>query len=171
MSKNYWLISDTHWNHSNILNFKDENGNPIRPFSSVEEMDETMIDNWNKVVKPGDHVYHLGDVVFGDKEQWMKQHWSRLCGKKRLIVGNHDNIKLMAVGGWFQKIEMWYKFEHLLFTHVPVHQTTLSEHRFSGKQMINCHGHIHQNPSPVGPYKCVCVEQTNYTPVNIEEFM
>lgn len=38
-----------------------------------------------------------------------------------------------------------------------------------GKGVINVHGHIHSNPSPEGPYKCVCVEQINYTPVNIEE--
>lgn len=38
-----------------------------------------------------------------------------------------------------------------------------------GIPIKNVHGHIHQNPSPPGPYKCVCVEQINYTPINIEE--
>jgi len=68
---------------------------------------------------------------------------------------------------------LWRQFNDwgLLLTHVPVHPSTLGErHRF-GKdvQMINVHGHIHQNKSPEGNYRCVCVEQTNYTPVNIEE--
>ena len=56
--------------------------------------------------------------------------------------------------------------------HVIVTYATQQKNRgFNGKGMINLHGHIHQNPSPEGPYKCVCVEQPhmNYTPMNIEE--
>ena len=45
----------------------------------------------------------------------------------------------------------------------------MDERRFNGKEITNVHGHIHSNPSPEGPYKCVCVEQINYTPINIEE--
>lgn len=162
-----WVISDTHFNHLNILGFTDENNKPVRPFDSVEDMNETMIDNWNKVVKPGDKVYHLGDVFFGSKDEF-KSLWPRLNGKKRLIVGNHDDIKFLSSGGFFSKVYMWRAFEGLLLTHVPVHPSTLGEGRFKGK-ILNVHGHIHQNKSPEGPYKCVCVEQTNYTPVNLEE--
>ena len=171
--KNIWVISDTHFDHANILRFADDAGNLIRGarFTSVDEMNEHMIDRWNSVVKPGDKVYHLGDVVFGDKEGWMKRHWNRLNGRKRLVVGNHDNIKLMSSGGWFDKVELWRMFPEfgLLLTHVPVHASTLGEHRFDGQLMLNVHGHIHQNASPAGNYRCVCVEQTDYTPVNIED--
>ena len=140
-----------------------------RPFSTVEEMDEALMDNWNSVVKPGDKVYHLGDVTFGNKENYIKNIHKRLNGKKRLIVGNHDDVKFLAP--YFEKVMLWRMFPDwgLLMTHVPVHRSTLGEDRFDGKGMINLHGHIHQNPSPEGPYKCVCVEQINYTPINIEE--
>lgn len=140
-----------------------------RPFSTVEEMDEALIDNWNSVVKPGDKVYHLGDVTFGNKENYIENIHKKLNGKKRLIVGNHDDVKFLAP--YFQKVMLWRMFRDLglLLTHVPVHRSTLGEGRFDGKGMINVHGHIHQNPSPEGPYKCVCVEQINYTPINIEE--
>ena len=142
-----------------------------RPFSTVEEMDEALMDNWNSVVKPGDKVYHLGDVTFGNKENYIKNIHKRLNGKKRLIVGNHDDVKFLAP--YFEKVMLWRMFPDwgLLMTHVPVHRSTLGEDRFDGKGMINLHGHIHQNPSPEGPYKCVCVEQPhmNYTPINIEE--
>jgi calcineurin-like phosphoesterase family protein len=173
MARDIWVTSDTHWNHANILNFKDDNDQLIRGsrFSSVQEMNEHMIDRWNSVVRPGDKVYHLGDVVFGDKEGWMKTHWPRLMGQKRLIVGNHDNVKLLASGDWFSKVDLWRMFSEfgLLLTHVPVHPSTLGESRFDGETMVNVHGHIHQRSSPEGPYRCVCVEQTDYTPVNIEE--
>ena len=142
-----------------------------RPFPTVEEMDEALMDNWNSVVKPGDKVYHLGDVTFGNKENYIKNIHKRLNGKKRLIVGNHDDVKFLAP--YFEKVMLWRMFPDwgLLMTHVPVHRSTLGEDRFDGKGMINLHGHIHQNPSPEGPYKCVCVEQPhmNYTPMNIEE--
>lgn len=173
MARDIWVISDTHFNHANILNFKDSNGRPTRDFDTVEEMNERMIKNWNSVVKPGDKVYHLGDVLFGEnKEDWMNKNFPRLNGQKRLIVGNHDNIKFHAAGGWWGKIELWRMFSEfgLLLTHVPVHNSTLGEsHRWGEGKMINVHGHIHQNPSPTPDHKCVSVEQINYTPVSLEE--
>lgn len=165
-----FVISDTHFNHGNILRFEDKVGKPVRPFDTINIMNETMVENWNKVVKPGDKVYHLGDVFFGDKESF-KLLWPRLMGRKRLVVGNHDDVRFLSSGGFFDKVMLWRKFENLLLTHVPVHPSTLGEHRFSGKEMINVHGHIHQNKSPDGSYKCVCVEQVDYTPVNIEELL
>jgi calcineurin-like phosphoesterase family protein len=168
---NIWVISDTHFNHANILKFEDKLGKPCRVFADVDEMNETMIANWNSVVKPQDKVYHLGDVLFGlDKPEWLDANFKRLNGKKRLVVGNHDNIKLLSQ--WFREVMLWRDFSEfgLLLTHVPVHQSTLKDsHRFGEGSMVNVHGHIHQNASPDGPYKCVCVEQTNYTPVNIDE--
>jgi calcineurin-like phosphoesterase family protein len=174
MAGNIFAISDTHWNHANILNFTcSETGSPTRPgFADVEAMNEHMIERWNSVVKPGDKVYHLGDVVFGEnKEDWMAKNFPRLNGKKRLIVGNHDNIKFHAAGGWWGKIDLWRMFPEfgLLLTHVPVHERTLGESRFTGKKMLNVHGHIHTNKSPSEDYRCVCVEQINYTPVSLEE--
>lgn len=173
MSSNIWVISDTHFNHANILNFTDSNTDElVRPqFNDVQEMNEIMIQRWNEVVKPGDKVYHLGDVVMGnDQEGWMKRHWPRLMGKKRLIVGNHDNIKMLSSGGFFAKVELWRVFTEfgIILSHIPLHSSNLYRGASQGRQMLNVHGHIHQNPSPDGPYRCVCVEQTDYRPVNIE---
>jgi len=165
--RDIWVISDTHFGHTNILGFTDDNGTLVRDFSSVEEMDETMVDNWNSVVKQGDKVYHLGDVLFGSKDNF-KKLWPRLNGSKRLVVGNHDDIKFLSSGGFFQKVTMWRVFTEfgLLLTHTPQHQSALTGRR---NGLLNIHGHIHANKSPEGAYRCVCVEQTNYTPVNIEE--
>ena len=169
-----WVVSDTHFNHANILRFTDsKSGDLIRPgFADVQEMNELMIQRWNEVVRPGDKVYHLGDVVMGtDQESWMKRHWPRLMGQKRLIVGNHDNIKMLASGGFFAKVEMWRVFSEfgLILTHVPIHDSGLYRGAGEGAQMLNVHGHIHQNASPKGPYRNVSVEAINYTPINIEK--
>jgi len=164
VTNNIWVTSDTHFNHHNIVH-KFE---PPRPFKDVHHMNETIIENWNAVVKPGDKVYHLGDVFFGDKEEF-KKLWPRLNGKKRLIVGNHDDVKFLANGSFFEKVMMWRWFDNLLLSHVPVHPSSIKEARGGVKNSLNVHGHTHFRGSPEGPYKSVCVELTNYTPVNIEE--
>lgn len=163
--RDIWLISDTHFNHENILRFTDKFEKPIRPnFKDVNHMNEVMVENWNGVIKPGDKVYHLGDVFFGDRDKF-KSLWPKLNGSKRLVVGNHDDIKWLSSGGFFQKVYMWRIFKDfdMVLSHVPVHQSSF------GKVNFNVHGHIHEKLSPTMSHECVCVEQTDYTPVNIEE--
>ena len=164
-----WVISDTHFNHANILTFKDYAGKPPREFDSVDHMNQCMLDNWNDVVKPNDTIIHCGDVLFGpDKVDWLTANFAKLPGKKRLVLGNHDNVKFLAP--FFKDIQLWIQKDNFIFSHTPLHSTTLAEtHRFDAEDLLNVHGHIHSNPSPEGPYKCVCVEQINYTPLNIEE--
>lgn len=170
---NIWLISDTHFGHENILNFIDSRtGLKVRPgFANVDEMDECMVDNWNSVVKKGDKVWHLGDVMFGDAKRFEKM-WPKLNGSKRLCVGNHDDIKYLASGGFFQKVHLERKFrdEKLHFSHIPLHP---SQHEVgapgSKNFFCNIHGHIHGNPTPVGRYINVSVEVINYTPVAFED--
>jgi len=168
MSRDIWVISDTHLNHENILDFRDELGNRIRPFSSVKEMNDCILDRWNSVVKAGDIVYHLGDVAFGSKEDF-KTLWPKFNGSKRLVVGNHDDVKFMSSGGFFKKVSMWRVFTEfgLIFTHVPIHQSGL--YTPGRKGLFNIHGHIHHNPSPEGPYFNVSSEAIFYTPMHIED--
>jgi calcineurin-like phosphoesterase family protein len=165
-----------------MLKFMDCDENPIRGhlFKNVDEMDEHMIDRWNSVVKHGDIVYHLGDVVMAITDQeksWFKKNWPRLNGSKRLIVGNHDDIPFLSKGGFFKKVQMWRMFPEfgLMLSHVPLHPSNMLRLiEKSGKYPDDCvplygiHGHIHQNPSPRGPYRNVSVEVINYTPVHIE---
>jgi|TARA_B110000211_G_C13817664_1_gene437772 calcineurin-like phosphoesterase family protein len=165
-----FVISDTHFNHAGILEFKDYIGRPVRDFDSVKQMNDCMMDNWVSVVGPKDTVIHCGDVLFGlDKVDWLTANFAKLPGKKRLVLGNHDNPKHLAP--FFKDIQMWIDMSDkgFLFSHTPQHASTLAEsHRFGSGKVLNVHGHIHTNPSPEGPYKCVCVEQTNFTPVDIE---
>lgn len=156
--KNIWIISDTHFSHSNIIGYCE------RPFQSTEEMDWYMVEKWNSVVKPNDHVYHLGDVYMGASKGYIENIFQQLNGKKRLILGNHDNGKDQILQRYFEKIMLWRNFEKVVLTHIP-----LREESIPGKDRINVHGHIHQNKSPEGPYRCACVEQINYTPINLEE--
>jgi calcineurin-like phosphoesterase family protein len=139
-------------------------------FTSVEEMNETLIERWNSVVRPGDKVYHLGDVFFGDVE-WFKKNWPRLNGSKRLVLGNHDDPKLLACGGFFKKVSMWRYFKefNIILTHVPIHDSSIPQK--TDRPTINVHGHVHRNSLEERQYYNVCVEETNYTPVAIEDII
>lgn len=163
-----WFISDTHFNHANILKFTDKNNNHFRGdlFKSVDEMNETMINNWNEVVKPSDKIYHLGDVYFG-REDDSNNILKRLNGKKRLILGNHDNLNRQSIlFSHFQKIKLWWPFENMIFTHIPLAKEQMKTR--SG-DAVNFHGHIHQNDSPTKFHYNLCVEKIGYKPIHIDD--
>lgn len=168
-NRNIYLISDTHFNHTNIIKYCS------RPFKDAEEMNDHMIDQWNSVVKPQDKVYHLGDVYMGGSRGYTEHLLKhRLNGHKRLILGNHDNGKDQILHHAFEKIDIWRMFPEfgLLLTHVPVHRSALLKSGRNGSPdqvLLNVHGHIHERPAPTADHLCVCVEQINYQPVNIEE--
>lgn len=163
--RNIFIVSDTHFGHSNILKFTDsESGNLIRPgFSCVEDMNEAMVDRWNSVVRDQDIIYHLGDVYFGDGHKVLK----RLRGRKRLILGNHDNGKASYLQCAFEKVLMWRMFPEFncVLTHVPIHESGMY------KVQYNLHGHIHQNKSPTDRHINCSVEVQDYTPKSIEELV
>lgn len=157
-----WVISDTHFDHARALTFTDQFGKPMRPgFKDVDEMNEYMVEAWNSVVKDGDKVYHLGDVSM--KRSGLR-FVSRLKGQKRLIRGNHDvyDTKEYLEAG-FKEIHGMRVLAGMVLTHIPLHPDTL--HRWRG----NVHGHIHERPSPPGPYLNVSVEPLCYVPITLEE--
>jgi Predicted phosphoesterase or phosphohydrolase len=82
-----FYTADLHFGHALMLS-------PtacVRPFSSVAEMDEALIRNWNAVVGPEDIVYVIGDFSFGlGDEARVRGIFHRLAGRKFLILGNHD---------------------------------------------------------------------------------
>ncbi|MGN1345353.1 MAG: metallophosphoesterase, partial [Eubacteriales bacterium] len=86
-----FYTADTHFGHANILRLCG------RPFASVEEMNEKLIERWNEKVQPADTVYILGDMFFRTTE--VESILERLRGKKHLIVGNHDDF-------WMHKVDL-----------------------------------------------------------------
>jgi len=81
--RNVFFTSDTHFYHTNIIEFCN------RPFKNMEDMNETLIANWNKAVGPDNIVFHLGDFCLGNFGKW-NRILDRLNGKIHLILGNHD---------------------------------------------------------------------------------
>lgn len=99
-----FFTSDTHIGHTNIIKYCN------RPFVDVGEMDRTIINNWNELVKPEDTVYHLGDVAFTSPER-AKHILSVLNGYKILILGNHDRAAHKMRDWGFQEVHQSLQLE------------------------------------------------------------
>lgn len=164
---NIFLISDTHFGHANILNFLRKNAMgvevPMRDFKDVNHMNEHMIAQWNKVVRPQDKVYHLGDVAMNPKDIPIV---ARCNGHKRLVLGNHDPKVMKLLTPYFEAVYSSRGLDKLLLTHIPVHPESI------GKSRANIHGHVHNNVPQLyfGPrYYNVSVEELDYTPISLED--
>jgi len=163
-----FLISDTHFSHANICKFKTNDGLPLRPFTSADEMDEHMIQAWNSVVGSKDKVYHLGDIAMCNVTKF-RTIMSRLNGEKVLIKGNHDNLKLSAYAEFFKDVRACHSLDNLLLTHIPIHTESLA--RWRG----NIHGHLHSNRVLANSgeidirYFSVCAEVINYVPIAFDK--
>ncbi|MDR3502987.1 MAG: hypothetical protein P4L79_10425 [Legionella sp.] len=172
---NTFLASDHHFFHQNILKFKNNDGTPVREFSNVEEMNETMIERHNSVVQETDTVYFGGDVFFGSKSN-IPNIMYRLRGKKILILGNHDEVVKQELYRYFMRIVLWHPFrEHkLILSHVP-----LPYHQFRHEVEVNVHGHLHGEvvknkdtwSTPDPHYFSICMERINYTPIHLDEIV
>lgn len=82
-----YVISDFHLHHDTII---EKCG---RPFSSVEEMNDTLITNWNNTVQEDDLIYFLGDMAFATRAQVTQDIIPQLTGNLVFVPGNHDDIK------------------------------------------------------------------------------
>jgi calcineurin-like phosphoesterase family protein len=162
---NIFLISDTHFGHAGVLQFKQLDGSPMRSFSCVEEMDEHMVERWNSVVRPADKVYHCGDVSMRQQDIATV---GRCKGHKRLILGNHDKYQTKLYMRFFEQLYGSRRLDTLLLTHIPVHVESAG-----GRIVANVHGHVHNNVSAIhfGPkYYNVSVEMLDdYTPISLED--
>lgn len=94
---NTFFTSDTHIGHKSLVKgiSKWPDSAQCRDFDTVEEMDETIINNINAVVKPGDILYHAGDVCLGNSTSLINFMNRLNCKNVHLFLGNHDH-KIMS---------------------------------------------------------------------------
>lgn len=154
-----FYTSDTHFNHKNIIKYCN------RPFSSVDEMNRTLIDNWNSKVGRTDTVYHLGDVQWGSDLDILNS----LRGKKILIVGNHDDKKVIDSG-------VFSEVHNLLEINDSGRQVILCHYRLMTwnkirRGSIHLYGHSHSQIEGNAQCTDVGVDMpfTNYSPVTMKE--
>lgn len=160
MNKTFF-ISDPHFGHERMLAYEN------RPFNNIKELDETLIKNWNKVIKNEYQVFVLGDISFYGKDK-TKEIIQQLNGRKFLILGNHDrshSTKYWKEVGFEDVSKYPILFENwFILSHEPRYEIA------DKKLYYNIHGHLHSHGSAYQPeiFYNVCVERNNYTPVDFE---
>jgi len=165
----FWFTADTHFNHEGIITHS------ARPFSSLEDMTETMISRWNECVLPGDTVFHLGDFALS----WGKKHYdtidgilARLNGQKWLICGNHDRDEVKKNQRWamvkdYHEINLDMGGPHkqrIVMFHYAL-RVWNQMHR--GAWLL--HGHSHGNLTDIGGRSMdVGVDCHGFRPIGVE---
>lgn len=136
-----FYTSDLHFYHKNVIDYCS------RPFETVEQMNETIVENWNSVVSPDDTVYVLGDVFFR-LSATTELFLDRMNGTKHLIVGNHDMwyIKKPRFSGLFTGMNYRLVIEDegrmVVLSHCP-----LTEWEGMNEGWYHVYGHVHNNLS------------------------
>lgn len=96
-AKHLFFTSDTHFDHANIIRYCN------RPWNTVEEMNEGLVERWNSKVGPDDIVFHLGDFCFAGSAEWKKWR-DKLNGHIILVRGNHDRKMSSSMEGLFDAV-------------------------------------------------------------------
>ena len=167
-----FFTSDTHFGHRNIIKYCQ------RPFSCIEEMDDALIANWNRVVGKDDIIFHLGDFAMGGSAEWSRL-LQKLNGKIYLILGNHD---LKTIGAGFSRLEgvamqmlINVKGKIIYLNHYP-----FLCYGGAYRNTWQLYGHVHTGPANRGldaprlkmmlPTQYdVGVDNNNYIPVSFEQ--
>lgn len=102
-NKNVWITSDLHISHRNLCrgtsHWDDKSG--CRDFDTIEQMNDTIFNNINKVVQPNDVLIHLGDFAFGGIDNVISARKRINCSNFINILGNHDLALRESCDKWF----------------------------------------------------------------------
>lgn len=169
MSK-IWFTSDQHFGHKNIIHLSH------RPFKSIEQMDQWMIDEWNACVASEDTIYHLGDFAYKNRTP-LEEYCKALNGHKHLILGNHDKYKVKEYLKFFDTVQdiLYVTSEnpHEKHDFVLFHYPILSWRR-RGKGAIHLYGHVHEAILSIletqRAYN-VGVDRNDFKPISLEKII
>ena len=179
--KQVFVTSDNHFGHLNLIKYCD------RPLN----IDQLMIDNWNRNVKPNDVVFVVGDFVIanGSNKNYLKMVVSRLNGNKILIRGNHDHMsdEEFKSDFGFKEVKPYFAFGETFLTHYPLYDTDEDLDKqmkqitkpedvqklidiYEAYNDSNCkyiiHGHIHAlGPQVSANHFNVAIDRNNYCPL------
>lgn len=171
---NIFFTSDLHFCHNKEFLYAP------RGFTNVQDMNEALVENWNKIVKHNDEVYNLGDFALNDIEAAIP-YINQLNGTIRWIYGNHDTAKkidrimdecpnVWAIG--YADLMKHEKKFSIYMSHYPTLTANYDEKKFS-QHVIAVHGHTHQRSNWIdlkNPFTYhVGVDSHNNAPVHIDE--
>lgn len=157
-----FVIGDPHLGHYNIVKYG------RKSFSSIEEHDETIITNWNQVVKPKDTIIIDGDFALTSVKR-VKVYLSRLNGKKIMVLGDHDK-QVWKCREYFEEIT---KYKTLTFKghFIVIFHWCIRSWQQSHWGSYHIYAHSHGRLPPIGKSHDCGVDNNNFTPLNLEDFI
>lgn len=157
-----FFTADLHLNHKNIIKYCN------RPFNSVHDMNDAIINNWNQKVTANDEVYILGDCSFSNSRYLLNS----LNGIKHLVIGDHDSDVLNQASNCFRKIEPLMNL-HFDYNGKDISITLchwcMRVWRKSHFNSWHLYGHSHGKLSPIGKSWDIGVDCNNFTPLSLED--
>jgi calcineurin-like phosphoesterase family protein len=163
-----FFTSDQHFGHANIIK------HCKRPFSDVREMNDYMIMKWNSVIGKNDTVIHLGDFAYKSAGLDVHSIFRTLNGKKHLVVGNHDDRRVLDLG-WESVRRDYFLKTTLGSERVEVHGYHYPLLEWNGfyRGAYHLYGHVHGTlrPSCWGRAMDMSVDCHDYTPKTIEQIV
>lgn len=167
--QNVFFIGDTHFGHKDILKYEANHRQyreigSSRPFRDIDEHDEYLVQEWNKVVGDKDIVYVMGDFCFGRSNISIA---GCLAGRKRLIMGNHDVYPAQEYLKYFERLYGVLFYKKYLLSHIPVHPN-------HARSVINIHGNLHSHTVDHASitnllYINVSCEKVGMRPISLED--
>ena len=149
----YYFTSDEHFNHSNIIKYCS------RPFDDAQEMNETIIQRHNEVVRDNDIVIHAGDFSFVPRERFER----RLRGKHIFLKGNHDHRSCRFYGDiWERRING----QKVVVSHYNMRVWNASHYN-----SWNLFGHSHGTLEPVGKQWDIGVDINDFRPLSFDQLV
>ena len=137
-----FVTSDFHFGHNKDFVYAK------RGFSSVEEMNEYLVDTANLFVGPDDDFYILGDLMLGGDENF--EYVKKLNGKLHLVYGNHDTDRRIALYKTLPNLvedgfalRLNYKKYHFYLSHFPTLTGNIDKETLH-QMTLNLYGHTHQ---------------------------
>lgn len=127
-------------------------------------MNETIIQNWNSIVRDTDEVFCLGDFALCSKDKII-EFGRRLRGRKHLVLGNHEGASLQT----YKTAGFEYIYKYPIY--IPEENVILSHYPIDSVSIRNIHGHTHGNRENDIFHFDVSVEKINYTPKLLEEIL
>lgn len=168
-----FFTSDPHFCHSKPFLYSP------RGFNSVEEMNESIINNWNEIITNNDIVYVLGDIMLNNIDNGVSC-WNCLKGIKKIILGNHDSMNKIeilkmqdntTILGFADMIQ--YNKINFYLSHYPTITAGMPKSHFN-QNVINLFGHTHQSTNFYNglPYNYhVGMDSHNNKPIHIEDII
>lgn len=157
-----YFTSDTHFNLERVIR------QCRRPFSSLEIMREGLIANFNKRVGHDDDLYFVGDFAHKHDDPELADIFSRLNGRKHLVIGNHDlnEVPALAWDSIQDILELEVDETKLFLCHYP-----MASWKQSREGVIHLFGHVHDHHAGWRNAINVGVDQWNYAPVTLPEIL